>query len=206
MRVLIADDSLVMRRMLQMCLQKWEYEVVEAEDGLQAWELFQRDNYALVVNDWLMPEMDGLELIRRIRSYDSSGYAYIILLTAKSEKEDLVVAMDAGADDFLVKPFNQDELRVRMREGERIVHLERTLVDQNRQLRETQAALVQSEKLASLGQLAAGMAHEINNPVAYVTNNLAVLNRDVQSVMEVLQAYRRGQNCWNATIHVWLLK
>jgi signal transduction histidine kinase len=79
-----------------------------------------------------------------------------------------------------------------MREGERIVHLERTLAEQNRQLRETQAALVQSEKLASLGQLAAGMAHEINNPVAYVMNNLAVLNRDVRSVMEVLQTYRRG--------------
>ena len=194
MRILIADDSLMMRRLLRMCLQSWQYEVVEAEDGAQAWEFFQQGDFPLVLTDWMMPEMDGLELIRRIRSCDSRGYVYIILLTAKSEKEDLVVAMDAGADDFLAKPFDQDELRVRMREGERIIGLEQTLVQQNRQLRETQAALVQSEKLASLGQLAAGMAHEINNPVAYITNNLAVLNRDVRSVIEVLQMYRSGQD------------
>jgi signal transduction histidine kinase len=136
--------------------------------------------------------MDGLELIRHIRAGDWPDYVYMILLTAKSEKQDLVAAMDAGADDFLAKPFDQDELRVRIREGERIIQLQRTLADQNRQLRETQAALVQSEKLASLGQLAAGMAHEINNPVAYVANNLTVLSRDVQSVLELLDAYRRG--------------
>ena len=192
MKVLIADDSLVMRRLLQKCLQTWQYEVVEAEDGAQAWELFQQGDFALVLTDWLMPEMDGLELTRHIRSRDIPGYVYIILLTAKAEKADLVEAMDAGADDFLVKPFDRDELRVRMRAGERIIHLERTLGEQNRQLREAQAALVQSEKLASLGQLAAGMAHEINNPVAYVTNNLAVLSRDVRSVMDVLQTYRSG--------------
>jgi signal transduction histidine kinase len=192
MKVLIADDSSVMRRLLQSCLQAWRYEVVEAEDGAVAWELFQQGDFALVLTDWLMPEMDGLELTRHIRSRDVPGYVYIILLTAKAEKADLVEAMDAGADDFLVKPFDRDELRVRMRAGERIIHLERTLGEQNRQLRDAQAALVQSEKLASLGQLAAGMAHEVNNPVAYVTNNLAVLSRDVRSVMELLQVYRGG--------------
>jgi signal transduction histidine kinase len=141
----------------------------------------------------MMPQVDGLELTRRIRSSGHPGYVYIILLTAKSEKEDLVTAMDAGADDFLSKPFDQEELRVRVREGERIILLERALAEQNRQLREAQAALVQSEKLASLGQLAAGMAHEINNPVAYVANNLAVLRRDVLAMSEVLEKYREGR-------------
>ncbi len=192
MKVLVVDDSEIMRRLLRACLQRWEYEVVEAEDGAQAWALFQQSSFSLVVTDWLMPEMDGLELTQRIRSKDCPGYVYIILLTAKSEKEDLVAAMDAGADDFLAKPFDRDELRVRMREGERIITLERALADQNRQLRETQAALVQSEKLASLGQLAAGMAHEINNPVAYITNNLAVLKRDMRDLMEVLTMYQQG--------------
>ncbi len=192
MKVLIADDSQIMRRLLRSCLERWQYEVVEAEDGAQAWALFQQSSFSLVLTDWLMPEMDGLELIHHIRSQDCPGYVYIILLTAKSQKEDLVAAMDAGADDFLAKPFDRDELRVRMREGERIIDLERALAKQNRQLRETQAALVQSEKLASLGQLAAGMAHEINNPVAYITNNLAVLNRDMRGVMELLAMYQQG--------------
>lgn len=192
MKILIADDSLVMRRLLRASLEKWDYEVIEAENGVVAWELFQGADVPLVLSDWLMPEMDGLDLIRRIRGCNLPRYVYIILLTAKTETEDLVAAMDAGADDFLVKPFHPDELRVRVREGQRIVTLERTLADQNLQLREAQTALVQSAKLASLGQLAAGMAHEINNPVAYVTNNLAVLNRDVQAVLQVLEAYRRG--------------
>ena len=192
MKVLIVEDSLVMRRLLGSSLRKWQYEVTEAEHGAQAWELFQREQFPLVLTDWLMPEMDGLELIRRIREFELPNYVYIVLLTAKSEKEDLVTAMDAGADDFLAKPFDPDELRVRIREGARIIRLEQRLAEQNRQLRTTQAALVQSEKLASLGQLAAGMAHEINNPVSYVINNLAVLNREVRAAMELLGAYRRA--------------
>jgi signal transduction histidine kinase len=92
----------------------------------------------------------------------------------------------------VTKPFDREELRVRVRAGERILHLEHTLADQNKALREAQAALVQSEKLASLGRLAAGVAHEINNPVAYVTNNLVVLRRDMQAALEALDAYRRG--------------
>jgi signal transduction histidine kinase len=192
MKVLIVEDSLLTRRLLRSSLQKWQYDVTEAEHGVQAWELFRQEHFPLVLTDWLMPEMDGLELIRRIRECELPNYVYIILLTAKSEREDLVAAMDAGADDFLAKPFDPDELRVRVREGERIIALERKLAEQNRQLQLTQAALVQSEKLASLGHLAAGMAHEINNPVSYVTNNLAVLKRDLHSVMDVLQAYRRA--------------
>jgi signal transduction histidine kinase len=117
---------------------------------------------------------------------------YTILLTAKSQKGDVIQGMEAGADSFLTKPFDREELRVHIQAGERIIRLEHTLAEQNRALREAQAALIQSEKLASLGQLAAGVAHEINNPVAYVTNNLAVLDRDVTAALGVLDAYRRG--------------
>ena len=109
-----------------------------------------------------------------------------MLLTAKSQKEDLVEGMEAGADDFLTKPFDRDELRVRLRAGERIIRLEQNL-------RETQAALIQTEKLASLGRLAAGVAHEINNPLAFVINNLAVLRRDVQAALRVLDKYGEGR-------------
>jgi signal transduction histidine kinase len=165
---------------------------VAAGDGAEAWQLFVENEFPIVISDWMMPEIDGLELVRRIRASERPGYVYIILLTARVQTADLVEGMEAGADDFVAKPFERDELRVRLRAGERIIQLEQTLAQQNQELREAQAALIQSEKLASLGQLAAGMAHEINNPLAYVMNNLSVLHRDMQAAMEVLNTYRKG--------------
>ena len=189
-KVLVVDDSSVMRLLLTSQLNTWGWEVVGAVDGVQAWELFKEHDFSLVLTDWIMPNMDGLDLIRCIRTHSSTHYVYIILLTGKTEKEDLIHAMDAGADDFLVKPCDNDELRVRLREGMRILSLERTLAEQNLALRHAQAALVQSEKLAGLGQLAAGMAHEINNPIAFISNNLSVLKRDIAAILEILNAYR----------------
>jgi two-component system NtrC family sensor kinase len=192
MKILIAEDDPVARRLLQSHLERWGHEVVAARDGAEAWRLFEGDDFRFVISDWMMPELDGVDLIRRVRSCPQSGYVYVILVTARAEKEDLVQGMEAGADDFLTKPCDREELRVRLRAGERILQLEQTLAEQNRALRETQSALVQSEKLASLGQLAAGVAHEINNPIAYVSNNLAVLQRDALAVMRVLETYREG--------------
>ena len=189
MQVLIVDDSDMMRHLLVSMLRSWNYDTVAAADGAEAWELFQQHQYPLILTDWMMPHVDGLELIRRIRAMRVDHYIYIVLLTARGEKEDLVAAMEAGADDFVAKPIDRGELRVRVHQGERMIRLERTLAEQNRQLRDAQAALVQSEKLASLGQLAAGMAHEINNPVAFVANNLSVLKRDLVAVMKLLDSY-----------------
>jgi signal transduction histidine kinase len=192
MQVLIADDEAVSRRMLESFLRQWGYEVAAARDGAEAWRLFEAGDMPVVITDWMMPDVDGLELIRRIRACPRPGYVFAILLTARSQKEDLVEGMEAGADDFLTKPFDRDELRTRLRAAERVISLEHNLAEQNRALREAQAALVQSEKLASLGRLAAGVAHEINNPIAYVSNNLAVLRRDMQSALDALDAHRRG--------------
>src|SRR5215472_15426584 len=186
MKVLIADDEVVSRRLLQNYLQRWGHEVVAAQDGAEAWSLFQAGEFPIVISDWMMPKMDGLELIRRIRGCRRRGYIYAILLTSRSHKEDLVEGMEAGADDFLTKPFDQDELRVQLRGGERIIRLEHNL-------RATQATLLQTEQLASLGRLAAGVAHEINNPVAYVINNLAVLRRDVEAILGLLGKYDEGR-------------
>jgi DNA-binding response OmpR family regulator len=153
MNILIVDDEAVSRRLLQNYLQKWGHDVTVAENGAEAWRLFEAGSFPIVITDWEMPEVDGVELVRRIRAASASrpGYVYAILLTAKSQKEDLVQGMEAGADDFLTKPFDRDELRVRLRAGERIMLLEK-------ELRQTKAALAQAEKLAGIGRPAAGVA------------------------------------------------
>jgi len=199
MKVLIAEDEAVSRHLLQSYLRQWGHEVVAAADGAAAWRLFQEQELLLVLSDWEMPQMDGLELIRHIRQSVSGPFVYIILLTARSQKQDIIAGLEAGANDFVTKPFDRGELRVRVQAGERIIKLERELAEQNRALREAQAALVQSEKLASLGQLAAGVAHEINNPIAYVANNLAVLRRDVPAALQILDKYREGREALQQT-------
>jgi two-component system, NtrC family, sensor kinase len=128
MKVLIADDEVVSRRLLQNYLQRWGHEVVAAQDGAEAWSLFQAGEFPIVISDWMMPKMDGLELIRQIRARHRPGYVYAILLTSRSHKEDLVEGMESGADDFLTKPFDRDELRVRLRAGQRVIELETALL------------------------------------------------------------------------------
>ena len=127
MKILIADDDAVSRRLLQSYLEKWGHEVTVAEDGDAAWRAFEAEPFPIVISDWMMPGMDGVELVRRIRGHERAGYVYTVLVTARAQKEDVVEGMEAGADDFVTKPFDRDELRVRLRAGERIVQLEREL-------------------------------------------------------------------------------
>jgi CheY-like chemotaxis protein len=101
MKVLLADDDPVSRRLLQSYLEKWGHQVTAACDGAEAWRLFEAGEFRIVLSDWIMPEMDGLELIRRIRSTTGRGYVYTILVSSRSQKEDLVEGMEAGADDFV---------------------------------------------------------------------------------------------------------
>jgi sigma-B regulation protein RsbU (phosphoserine phosphatase) len=141
MQILIAEDDPVSRVLLQRHLEKWGHTVVSAENGDQAWELFRNGDFSMVVSDWMMPGIDGLELTRRIRSEPRPGYVYIIMLTAKSQKEDIVQGMEAGADDFITKPFDRDELRVRLRAGERIVELEHDVLERERKERAAAASI-----------------------------------------------------------------
>ena len=134
MKVLLAEDDPVSAQVLQAHLEKWGHEVLAAEDGAEAWRLFQEHEVAIVLTDWIMPHVDGLELVRRIRTTPRANYVYVILLTAKSRKEDIVRGMETGADDFLAKPFDRDELRVRLRAGERIILLEQNLARRNEEL------------------------------------------------------------------------
>lgn len=134
MKVLIAEDERITRRNLQRQFESWGHEVVAVEDGVAAWDQFQQGEFEIVVTDWDMPRLDGQELIKRIRGSDRVSYAYLIMLTGRSEKTDLVSGMEAGADDFLAKPFDKNELRVRLSAGERIIRLERTLASRNEEL------------------------------------------------------------------------
>lgn len=124
MRVLIADDDDVTLLMLKYCLEQFDYEVTTASDGLEALELIRTGQFQLVISDWAMPKMSGLELCREIRRRQASGYTYIILLTSHEGTESVVEGFDAGADDFISKPFDPQELLVRIRTGERILTLE----------------------------------------------------------------------------------
>jgi two-component system cell cycle response regulator len=136
-KILIADDSIVSRHLLEATLRKWGYDVMVACDGAEALELLQREDApGLIILDWMMPGMTGVEVCRRIRQRDSEPYTYILLLTSKSQKEDLIEGMDAGADDYITKPFDQNELQVRLRAGIRLVDLQSQLLKAREDLRD----------------------------------------------------------------------
>jgi DNA-binding response OmpR family regulator len=136
-RILIAEDDAVSRRMLETTLAKWGYDVLSFSDGAAAWQaLSQQETPSLAILDWMMPEMDGTEICRRVRAESSQRPLYIILLTARGGKEDLVAGLEAGADDFITKPFDREELRARLQVGERIIALQRDLADRVRELQE----------------------------------------------------------------------
>lgn len=150
MRVLIAEDDPISRHLLVRTLAGWGYEVVAARDGAEAWRFYEEREFSLVILDWVMPVLDGVEVVRRIRANSSrrAGYTYVILLTAKTKKGEVVEGMNAGADDFVTKPFDRDELRVRLRAGERLLKLEQALIEQNRLLRERNEQMEQDLRMA----------------------------------------------------------
>jgi diguanylate cyclase (GGDEF)-like protein len=137
MKVLIADDSPTMRRLLYSTLKEWGYDVVEAHDGEQALTILSEDDPPpIAVLDWVMPKITGPELCRQVRSRKSRTYTYILLLTSKAQHQDLIEGMGAGADDYIVKPFDRPEMEVRLRAGRRIVDLQTELMQMQEALRE----------------------------------------------------------------------
>lgn len=133
-RVLVVDDSRAQLKMVETMVRRWGYEVMTADSGHQALEIVRRTPPDLILSDWMMPGMTGLEFCRHFRGLSQNGYGYFILLTSKSEKGDIAKGLDAGADDFLTKPVNAHELRARIKAGERIVSMERQLSEKNRQV------------------------------------------------------------------------
>ena len=135
MRVLIAEDDAVSRRLLEATLAKWGYEVVVTTDGLQALEvLSQPEAPSLAILDWMMPGLDGAQVCLKARAAAGERLLYMILLTAKGRKEDIVEGLTAGADDYVVKPFDRAELKARINAGERILRLQAELAARVKEL------------------------------------------------------------------------
>jgi len=147
-KVLIAEDDAVSRRMLQVYLMQWGYQVVVATDGAEAWRVLDSgDSPKLAVLDWMMPIMDGVEICRKVREVPRVSPTYLILLTARGSSEDVVQGLDAGADDYMTKPFSREELRARVRVGVRMVELQTSLADR---IREAESALAKVKQLQGL--------------------------------------------------------
>ncbi len=158
MKILIAEDNLTTRRILETILVKWNYDVISACDGNEAWEKLQeKDPPKLIILDWMMPGINGVEICRKLRRVDSAEPMYIILLTARDEKNDIVEGLGAGADDYIAKPFDKDELRARIDVGRRIVEL--------------QTAVLEKEKLQVIFEMTGAICHELSQPMQAISGN-----------------------------------
>ena len=167
MKILIAEDNVTTRRILETILVKWNYDVISACDGNDAWEKLQvNDPPKLIVLDWMMPGINGVEICRRLRRTDPVDPMYIILLTARDEKNDIVEGLGAGADDYISKPFDTEELRARIDVGRRVVDL--------------QTALLEKEKLQVIFEMTGAICHELTQPMQAISGNTELMLMHIQ--------------------------
>ena len=124
MKILIVEDELVSQKKMDKLVQSLGHETLVAMDGVAAWKIWRDERPRIVITDWMLPQMDGLELCAKIRSEEGEDYTYVIIVTAKDEVQDIIKGMDAGADDYIAKPFNKDELNVRIKAGERVINFQ----------------------------------------------------------------------------------
>ncbi len=192
MKILIVEDNPASLALLQKIVEQSGHEAVLAENGQKAWEEIQKTAPDMIITDWRMPEMNGLELCKKVRAFELADYVYIILLTARDGTGDAVEGLKAGADDYIRKPFDYAELKARIRVGERIIQLKD---EQNK----ANTQLLQSEKMASIGQLAAGVAHEINNPTGFVSSNLKTLVDYMGDIGELINKYKKIKKIMDAS-------
>ncbi|MEA1961664.1 MAG: diguanylate cyclase [Bacillota bacterium] len=129
MRVLIADDDPLSLILLEKSLDHWGYEIVSCKNGNDAWGILEKEDAPnLIILDWVMPGMEGIDICRRLRSRNSPNYMYVILLTGKSERKDIIKGLESGADDYIVKPFHPEELKYRLQIGKRVIELEQRIM------------------------------------------------------------------------------
>jgi two-component system sensor histidine kinase/response regulator len=159
MRVLLADDSALGRRLVEATLSRAGHDVTSVADGEEAVAAFARLSPPLVILDWLMPNVDGVEACRRIRALPGGADAFVLMITARDQSADLVDALGAGVDDYMMKPVTPDMLAAR------VIIAERRL-EQNVLRRRAEEALAAAQRLAGIGETTLALQHEINNPLA----------------------------------------
>ena len=148
MRILVAEDDIVARRILRALLSTWGYQVSLCSDGAAAWEVLQATTAPpLAILDWMMPRLDGVEVCQKLRALPHGRLTYVILLTAREDGADIVAGLDAGADDYVTKPFNKEELRARVNVGVRMVELQHHLAER---VKELESALARVKYLRGL--------------------------------------------------------
>ncbi|VXD14894.1 Response regulator receiver domain protein [Planktothrix serta PCC 8927] len=196
-QILVADDDITTQLILQHALEEQGHEVYTAEDGEIALSLAQKHHPNLVICDWMMPKVDGLEVCKTIKADPHLASAFFILLTAKEQSTDRIKGLDSGADDFISKPIEIEEILARVRSGLRIHNLNQQILQTNQQLihalsnlKQAQVQLVQHEKMLTLVQFVAGIAHEINNPVTFIRGNIDYVLEYTQNLLEVVHLYQ----------------
>jgi DNA-binding response OmpR family regulator len=171
MKVLIADDSPLIRRLIEVAVLDRGHEVIAVEDGTSAWAAFEREQPSLVIVDWQMPELDGLEVCRRIRMSPGSRDVFVLVVTGRDEGDEVVSALDAGADDYLFKPFTPSSITARLEIAER-------RITANDARWAAEEALANARWMAGIGQTALAIQHEINNPLAALLGNVQLMLMD----------------------------
>ncbi|MBE9210370.1 response regulator [Nostoc sp. LEGE 06077] len=190
--VLVVDDNPANLQVLSSFLDESNFEVWAVRSGEKALQKLNNDNLPdLILLDVMMPGMDGFETCQHLKNDPRSEDIPVIFMTALSETADKVKGLRLGAVDYITKPFQQEEVLVRIEHHLQLRNLTKTLIAQNTELQKTQTQLIQAEKVATLGQLAAGIAHEVNNPINFIAGNLNFLEQYVQEIISLIELYQK---------------
>ncbi|MBX3131802.1 MAG: response regulator [Gemmatimonadaceae bacterium] len=178
LRILLADDDLAMRDLLKTVLEAYDHEVVVHADGAAVWAAYEAEPSALVVLDWEMPGLDGLEVCRRIRQHPAGELSYVLLITARTKSADLEDVLAAGADDYLPKPVTAGDIAARLRIAERRIEVAAARRSAEEELRK-------ARYLAGVGEVSLALQHEINNPLAALLTTATIIKEGMVEPSEI---------------------